>query len=88
MQVTAQAQALELDKPSIQTEVTKKLDPADISAPSREGAYIHGLCLEGARWNQANSLLESSQPREMFSEMPVINCRTAMGLRSDHGVFM
>ena len=88
MQVTAQAQALELDKLTIQTEVTKKLDPADISAPSREGAYLHGLALEGARWNQGNSLLESSLPREMNCEMPVINCRTAVGLRTDHGVYL
>ena len=65
MQVTAQAQALELDKLSILTEVTKKMDPADISAPSRDGAYVHGLAIEGARWNLATGMVESSLPREM-----------------------
>ncbi|KAH8062602.1 dynein light chain binding protein [Aureococcus anophagefferens] len=49
MQTTAQAQNLELDKLSVATEVTKKLDPSEFSTPSRDGAYISGLALEGAR---------------------------------------
>ena len=87
MQVNAQAAGTELDKLGIQTEVTKKTDPADISTPSRDGAYISGLSLEGARWNMSSGMLESSQPREMECPMPVINCRTAVADRTDHGVF-
>merc|ERR1719235_982900 len=40
MQVTAQAQRLELDKLSVATEVTKKMDAADISDHSRDGAFV------------------------------------------------
>ena len=65
MQITAQAQALELDKLVIFTEVTKKLDGADVAAP--DGAFIHGLSLEGARWSVNNSLLETSQPRNVLA---------------------
>merc|ERR1711998_230387 len=46
MQVTAQAQSLELDKLQINTEVSKKSDIADITAPSRDGAFVNGLPLE------------------------------------------
>lgn len=28
-----------------------QMDVTDISAPSREGAYVNGLSLDGARWN-------------------------------------
>ncbi|XP_067124238.1 dynein axonemal heavy chain 1-like [Centruroides vittatus] len=34
------------------------------------GGYIHGLFLEGARWN--GEILTESRPRELYIEMPVI----------------
>lgn len=87
MQVTAQAQNLELDKLSISTEVSKKSDIADFSAPSRDGALVYGLSLEGARWNLSACMLEPSNPREMSCTMPVINCRTATNDRVEPNVF-
>lgn len=44
------------------TEVTKK-QPDQIDAPSRDGAYIHGLTLEGARWDEKAGILEDSRPK-------------------------
>jgi dynein heavy chain len=87
MQVTAQTQGLELDKLAISTEVTKKTDLADITAPSRDGAFVCGLSLEGARWNVLGAMLEPSNPREMSCAMPVINCRTALLDRVEPGMF-
>lgn len=34
----------------LQCDVTKK-NREDISLPPREGAYVHGLYMEGARWD-------------------------------------
>jgi len=87
MQVTAQAQNLELDKLSIVTEVTKKMEVADITAPLREGAYINGLNLEGARWDVQNTCLETSKPREMFCPMPIIVAKAAIVTRVESNIF-
>ncbi|KDO31249.1 hypothetical protein SPRG_03866 [Saprolegnia parasitica CBS 223.65] len=54
MQVTAQRSQLELDKLVIQTDVLKRKSN-EVDAPSRDGAYIHGLFLMGARWDSNNS---------------------------------
>lgn len=35
---------------SLQCDVTKK-NREDFSVPPREGAYVHGLYMEGARWD-------------------------------------
>jgi len=74
-QTAAQTQGLELDKLSITTEVTKKIDPADVPAASRDGAFIHGLSLEGARWNLNHGMLETALPRELFCSLPVVLCK-------------
>lgn len=50
MQSMARRNEWPLDRMSLQCDVTKK-SREDFSAPPREGAYIHGLFMEGARWD-------------------------------------
>jgi dynein heavy chain len=77
MQKTAQKQKLELDKLVIQTDVTRKtVEQTDTRA--RDGAYIFGLFMEGARWNYTAGLIEECLPREMYFAMPVICARAVL----------
>lgn len=39
---------------------------------SRDGAFVHGLTLEGARWDDKAAALDDSRPKELFCLMPVI----------------
>ena len=48
MQQTARKNEWPLDKMAIQCDVTKK-NKDDIGMAPREGAYVHGLFMEGAR---------------------------------------
>ncbi|KAF0745070.1 hypothetical protein Ae201684_000644 [Aphanomyces euteiches] len=82
MQVTAQKSQLELDKLVIQTDVIKRKN-TEVDAPSRDGAYIHGLFLMGARWDSNNSTVDKSFPKEMFCAMPVINCKAIQADKLD-----
>jgi dynein heavy chain, axonemal len=70
MQTTARRNDWPLDKTVVLTEVTKKT-PEQIDGPSRDGAYIHGLTLEGARWDEKAGVLDDSRPKELFCPMPV-----------------
>jgi dynein heavy chain len=74
-QQQAQAEHDELDRLIIQTEVTKK-SADEIDTASRDGAFITGLFLQGARWDVATGVLEKSKPREMNCLLPVINARS------------
>ena len=38
----------------------------------REGAYVHGLYLEGARWDLQSSILTEARLKELTPLMPVI----------------
>ena len=64
------------------TEVTKKqLD--QIEAPARDGAYIHGLTIEGARWDEKSGSLEDSRPKELYCQLPVILVRAVTQEKAD-----
>lgn len=41
-------------------------------SPPREGAYVHGLFLEGASWDSENSILVDSRVKELHPQMPVM----------------
>ncbi|CAH1960840.1 unnamed protein product [Acanthoscelides obtectus] len=71
MQQTARKNEWPLDKMCLMTDVTKKQKDEFNSAP-REGAYVHGLYMEGARWDiQLNSIADSKL-KELFPVVPVI----------------
>lgn len=71
MQVTARKNAWPLDKMALQTEVTKK-NVADIESAARDGALVHGLFLEGARWDTNAGTLDDAKLKELFPSMPVM----------------
>lgn len=60
-----------LDKVVTATEVTKKA-PEEVGEASKEGSYISGLTMEGARWDTGQASVAPSLPKEMFFTMPVI----------------
>jgi len=86
-QVCCQQQHLELDKLQVNTEVTKR-DVRQVDAAAKDGAYVTGMYLEGARWDVNSNALEDSKPKEMFTRMPVIICRAVQPDREDKNVYI
>jgi dynein heavy chain len=82
MQTTARRNDWPLDKTVLLTEVTKKT-PEQVDAPSRDGAFVHGLTLEGARWDDKGGCLEDSKPKELFYSMPVLLVRAVTADKAD-----
>jgi dynein heavy chain len=54
------------------TEVTNFADSYQIKAPPDEGIYVHGLSLEGCAWSRQEGCLVESQPKELYSQLPVL----------------
>ena len=57
--------------------MTKRFEH-EIEDPPRDGSFVTGLFLDGARWDVTNSNVEESRPKEMFSPLPVVNCKAAL----------
>ncbi|XP_070581054.1 dynein beta chain, ciliary-like isoform X2 [Ptychodera flava] len=71
MQSTARKNEWPLDKMALQCDVTKK-NKEDFSGAPREGSYVHGLYMEGARWDTQTGMLSESRLKELTPAMPVI----------------
>ncbi|MCI4384136.1 hypothetical protein PGIGA_G00035330, partial [Pangasianodon gigas] len=71
MQSTARRNEWPLDKMSLQCDVTKK-SREEFSSPPREGAYVHGLFMEGARWDTQAGVIVDARLKELTPAMPVI----------------
>lgn len=84
-QVTAQRNQWELDKLVTFTDVTKRMNIDELDGSSRDGAYIIGLSMQGARWDLANVHIEKSQPKEMFSTMPIMNVKAVTKEKANVG---
>jgi len=90
-QVYAGEKQLELNKLTVQTDVMKKLYWEPDLPPIKEGAYVFGMQVEGARWDPAVGQLDESFPKKPFSVMPVVNCRAALlaaDAKKDAGLYM
>jgi dynein heavy chain len=95
-QVTARAKGLPLDKMSIETHVTKMVKVSEVEARGKypeDGAFVHGLFIEGARWlsgEEADNMqynvsgvdcegmLAESKLKELMPMMPVMYCKAVV----------
>uniref|UniRef100_A0A8C8AZP1 Dynein axonemal heavy chain 17 n=1 Tax=Otus sunia TaxID=257818 RepID=A0A8C8AZP1_9STRI len=82
MQSTARKNEWPLDKMCLSVEVTKK-NREDITAPPREGSYVHGLFMEGARWDVPSGGIADARLKELTPPMPVIFIRAVPADRLD-----
>ena len=71
MQQMARKNEWPLDKMFLQCDVTKK-SKEDMGGPPREGAYVHGLFMEGARWDTQTGMISEARLKELAPPMPVM----------------
>jgi dynein heavy chain len=61
----------------------KHVPALQILAASKDGAYVHGLIMEGARWDDKVGALEESRHKELFAKMPVVLIKAVTADKTD-----
>jgi dynein heavy chain len=54
-------------------------DVSAIRAPPRDGVHVHGLYIEGARWDRKRRALADAAPKELSVEFPVVHLEPTAG---------
>ncbi|XP_069511343.1 dynein axonemal heavy chain 17 [Ambystoma mexicanum] len=82
MQSMARKNEWPLDKMCLAVEVTKK-NREDMTMPPREGSYVHGMFMEGARWDMQSGGIAEARLKELMPSMPVLFIRAIPVDRQD-----
>ncbi|KAI4497255.1 hypothetical protein M0802_007739 [Mischocyttarus mexicanus] len=72
VQITCRRNNWPLDHSLIYTTVTKFTKVDAIEEKPEQGCYIHGLYLEGARWDVEENCLKRSYPKVLTEELPIL----------------
>jgi dynein heavy chain len=93
-QVVSRSTGSALDQMSTETHVTTLQQKEDAKGYPQDGAYVHGIYMEGARWNvegydetdvsgtSCKGAVAESKPKELYPLMPLIYIK-AVQIQSD-----
>merc|ERR1711908_111844 len=83
MQVACRKNDWPLNRVITTVDVTKKMTPEEVETVSRDGAYVYGLFMEGARWDMQTGSIEDAFMKEPYPKMPVILMRAILADKED-----
>eukprot|EP01022_Parablepharisma_sp_SALTPOND_P028499 TRINITY_DN71064_c2_g1_i1.p1 TRINITY_DN71064_c2_g1~~TRINITY_DN71064_c2_g1_i1.p1 ORF type:complete len:4083 (+),score=665.19 TRINITY_DN71064_c2_g1_i1:2435-14683(+) len=68
----ARTHTIAIDKLAFEFIIMDDKKPEDIKEKPKDGCYVYGMLLEGARWNYDTHLLDDSLPKELYTDVPLI----------------
>jgi len=68
----ARKMGMAIDTISWNFTIQDHMKPENTKKPPENGCYIHGLFMEGARWDHELHTIGESKPKELFSEFPMM----------------
>ncbi|XP_023561192.1 dynein heavy chain 9, axonemal [Octodon degus] len=83
MQSTARKNEWPLDQMALQCDVMKK-NKEELKSPPREGAYVHGLFMEGARWDTQAGIITEAKLKDLTPPMPVMFIKAIPANKQDN----
>jgi dynein heavy chain len=88
LQSTARTCEQPLDQMAVWTDITEYLEPEDVTDYSEDGMYVHGLYMEGARWDVKKGRIADSIPKELHPKLPLVRIRGVLYAEVDKtGIF-
>jgi dynein heavy chain, axonemal len=73
LQQHARRYGVAIDDLELGTTVTKDAGPETLESSNYQGILVHGLWIDGGRWDFESHTLEDPLPGVMFSPLPVVN---------------
>jgi len=78
LQNYARAEQIAIDKLSFEFLIKDDLKYQDVTAKPEAGVYCYGLFLEGCKWDYETHMLNDSDPKRLFVELPLLHLHPAI----------
>lgn len=83
----ARKNQISIDQIKFDYELREDIRPSNCNERPETGVYVHGIFLEGARWDSRAKYLNHSLPKELFSNLPVLHLRPIVGEENLEGMY-
>lgn len=72
LQNFARKHIIAIDELQFDFKIIDEYSLSEITEKPDDGVYTHGMFMEGARWNSTTHILDDSNPKQLYTEMPII----------------
>jgi len=72
LQNYARKHVIAIDRLGFEFKICDHMTYQEITQKPEDGCYIYGMFLEGARWSSEKHALTDSKPKELYSDLPLI----------------
>ena len=62
-----------VDRVTFRHDVKDHLSKEKIKEKPEAGCFVYGMYLEGCKWNYDKHMLDESDPKKLFVEMPMVH---------------
>lgn len=83
LQTHARTYRIAIDALSFSFEFLEAEEAEQITEAAEDGVYIHGLFMDGARWDRQAGMIADQRPTVMFDTLPVIHFKPLEDYKPD-----
>lgn len=88
LQTSSRKNGIAIDTLSWEFPMLPHTDISEITKAPEEGTYVHGMFLEGARWDFSASCLIDANPMQLNSPMPIVHFKPVEGKKRSKGMYV
>jgi len=72
LQNYARKHIIAIDELQFEFKIYDEILPSEVTEKPEDGCFCWGMYMEGARWNSTTHLLDDSNPKTLFTEVPLV----------------
>jgi dynein heavy chain len=88
LQTSSRKNGIAIDTLSWEFPILPHGDIAALTGAPEEGTYVHGMFLEGARWEADSACLTDATPMQLNSPMPIVHFKPIEGKKRTKGMYV
>jgi len=72
LQNYARKYVIAIDELEFEFKMYDEILPSEVNEKPEDGVFVWGMYMEGARWNNTTHMLDDSNPKQLYTEVPLV----------------